>query len=144
MMGFLLFVVGGLLAGIVIGTYAPLTVPQAWSKYAAVAILAALDTGLGGIRAGMEGRFNLAAFISGFTSNTLLAAGLTYLGDTLAIDLYLAAIVVFGVRIFENLAHIRRHLLGRFWPDLRASVPGSVRPAAGGIDTVTAARGEGL
>lgn len=119
MIGFLLYVVGGLLAGIALGSFAPFTVPLAWSKYVAVAILAALDTGLGGIRSGLEGRFNLAAFISGFTSNTLLAAGMTYLGDMLAIDLYLAAIVVFGVRIFENLAQIRRLLLGKFY-DLKA------------------------
>ena len=48
-------------------------------------------------------------------ANTLLAAGLTYLGDMLGVDLYLAAVVVFGVRIFENLAKIRRLILGRFW-----------------------------
>lgn len=105
----------GLIVGILLGAFAPLSIPQALSKYVAVAILAALDTGFGGIRSGMEERFGLAVFISGFTANTLLAAGLTYLGDLLGIDLYLAAIVVFGVRIFENLAKIRRLILGRFW-----------------------------
>lgn len=114
MKGFLL-VVGALVVGVLIGALSPLTIPPAWSKYVAVAILAALDTGLGGIRSGMEMRFDLLVFISGFTANTLLAAGLTFLGDKLGIDLYLAAIVVFGVRIFENLAKIRRLLLSRFW-----------------------------
>ena len=106
---------GGLAVGILLGIFMPWSIPQALSKYFAVAIVAALDTGLGGIRSGLEGRFGLAAFISGFTANTLLAAGLTYLGDMLGGDLYLAAIVVFGVRIFENLAKIRRLILGRFW-----------------------------
>ncbi|MEB3186996.1 MAG: small basic family protein [bacterium] len=105
----------GLAIGMVVGSLAPLSIPQVYSKYFAVALLAALDTGFGGMRSGLEEKFGLAAFVSGFTANTLMAAGLTYLGDQLGIDLYLAAIVVFGVRIFENLARIRRLILGRFW-----------------------------
>jgi small basic protein len=109
-----ILIVGALVIGLLIGAFMPLTIPAAWSKYVAVAILAALDTGLGGIRSGLENRFDLSVFISGVSANTLLAAGLTFLGDKLGIDLYLAAIVVFGVRIFENLAKIRRLLLSRF------------------------------
>lgn len=105
----------GLALGILVGALAPVAIPDSLAKYSAVAILAALDTGLGGIRAGLENRFDLAAFISGFTFNSLLAAGLTYLGDTLGIDLYLAAVVVFGVRLFDNLAIIRRLVMNRFW-----------------------------
>lgn len=110
-----LVTISGLLAGILLGAFAPLSIPQMLSKYVAVALLAALDTALGGIRSALEDRFGLAVFIIGFTANSLLAALLTYLGDQLGIDLYLAAIVVFGVRIFENLAKIRRLILGRFW-----------------------------
>ena len=39
------------------------------------------------------------------------AGALTFLGDKLGVELYFAAIVAFGVRIFDNLAVIRRHLL---------------------------------
>ncbi|MEB3329414.1 MAG: small basic family protein [Candidatus Sericytochromatia bacterium] len=105
----------GLVIGIAVGAVAPFSVPHSLAKYTAVAILAALDTGLGGIRAGLENRFDLAAFISGFTFNTLLAAALTYLGDMLGIDLYIAAVVVFGVRLFDNLAVVRRLVVNRFW-----------------------------
>jgi small basic protein len=105
----------GLAVGIVVGVFAPVSIPHSLAKYTAVAILAALDTGLGGIRAGLENRFDLAAFISGFTFNSLLAAALTYLGDMLGIDLYLAAVVVFGVRLFDNLAIVRRLVMNRFW-----------------------------
>ncbi|HBN08550.1 MAG TPA: hypothetical protein DD435_07830 [Cyanobacteria bacterium UBA8530] len=114
MKGFLLPALG-LAAGILIGAFTPLSIPPGMTKYVAIGILAALDTGLGGIRSGIENKFDLAVFISGFTFNTLLAAGLTYTGDLLGIDLYFAAIVVFGVRLFENLAKIRRLVLGRFW-----------------------------
>ena len=105
----------GLALGILVGAFAPVSIPESLAKYTAVAILAALDTGMGGIRAGLENCFDLAAFISGFTFNTLLAAALTYLGDMLGIDLYVAAVVVFGVRLFDNLAIVRRLVVNRFW-----------------------------
>ena len=44
-------------------------------------------------------------------SSALLAAGLTFLGDRLGIDLYLVALFAFGWRIFQNVAVIRRHFL---------------------------------
>jgi small basic protein len=44
-------------------------------------------------------------------SNSALAAALTFVGDKLGVDLSIAAIVAFGVRIFNNLAAIRRHYL---------------------------------
>ena len=50
-------------------------------------------------------------FLSGLVTNALLAAGLTFLGDRLGVELYYAAIVAFGVRLFNNLAIIRRRLL---------------------------------
>jgi small basic protein len=63
----------------------------------------------------LENRFDLFSFLSGFTFNSLLAAALTYLGDRLGIDLYMAAVVVFGVRLFDNLAIVRRLVMNRFW-----------------------------
>jgi len=57
-------------------------------------------------------------FSSGFFFNTLLAAGLAFLGERIGVDLYLAAVIVFGTRLFNNLATIRRILLNR-WADRR-------------------------
>ena len=45
--------------------------------------------------------------------NALLAAGLAYIGERLGIDLYYVALIAFGMRIFQNLAIIRRALLGK-------------------------------
>jgi small basic protein len=50
-------------------------------------------------------------FITGLLSNVSLAIGLTFLGDRLGVDLSLAAVVAFGVRMFDNVAIIRRHFL---------------------------------
>lgn len=100
----------GLLIGVVIGIQAP-SLPPAYAKYMSVAVLAALDSVFGGIRAGMEKKFDEMIFITGFFSNVLLAAGLAYVGERVGVALYTAAIFAFGVRIFQNLAIIRRHLL---------------------------------
>lgn len=101
----------GLILGLAIGYVSPFSVPIGYAKYLSVAILAALDTVLGGIRAAQEEHFDSKVFLSGFFSNMLLAGFLAYVGDRIGVDLYLAAVVAFGVRLFQNLAIIRRHLL---------------------------------
>lgn len=101
----------GLVFGILIGLKSPLFIPVIYSKYMSVAVLAALDSVFGGLRSVLEDAFDNTIFVTGFFSNTLLAAMLAYIGDRLGVELYMAAIFVFGVRVFQNLAIIRRHLL---------------------------------
>lgn len=87
------------------------TVPLQYATYMGVALLAGLDSVLGGLRSVSEHRFKSSIFVSGFFANTLLAAALAYLGDQYGIPLYLAAVFAFGVRIFQNLASLRRYIL---------------------------------
>lgn len=103
----------GLLVGIFIGLQFPLQIPVVYAKYLSVGILAALDSVFGGLRAGLENKFDNTIFITGFFGNTLLAGILAYIGDQLGVELYLAAILAFGSRLFQNLAIIRRSLLKR-------------------------------
>lgn len=98
----------GLTLGVGIGLLIRYDVPPTYARYLSVAVLAALDSALGGVRALMERTFNDRLFISGFVTNTILAALITFLGDRLGVNLYLAAVVAFGVRLFQNLAVIRR------------------------------------
>lgn len=109
----------GLLIGLIIGSVVSVTIPAEYARYTAVAILAALDSVLGAVRANLSGDYDNAIFITGFFGNTLLAAILTFLGDRLGVELYYAAIFAFGVRLFNNLALIRRRLLARFRRDPR-------------------------
>jgi small basic protein len=104
----------GLLIGLAIGAAFSLTIPAEYSRYTAMAILAALDSVLGAVRAELSGEFDNHIFLSGFFANIVLASGLTFLGDRLGVELYIAAIVAFGVRLFNNLAIIRRQLLERW------------------------------
>jgi small basic protein len=97
--------------GILLGLNAPVQIPPGYARYTAVMILAALDSIFGAIKAWLNGNFENRVFISGLLVNSVVAGALTYLGDKLGVELYFAAIVAFGVRIFENIAVIRRHLL---------------------------------
>ena len=106
-MVFIAIIVGCLL-GAIIGIYAPI-VPYTYSGYLAIAIIAALDSVFGGIAATLKKNFDLKIFVSGFFGNAILSILLTFLGQKLNVDIYLAAIVVFVGRMFNNLAMIRRY-----------------------------------
>jgi len=101
----------GLVAGILLGLYLPITYPAAYSLYISVAILASLDSVFGALLANLEDKFDAEIFISGFFGNAILAGFLAYIGDKLGVPLYYAAIFAFGVRLFNNFAIIRRHLI---------------------------------
>jgi small basic protein len=101
----------GLLIGIIIGVLTEINIPDKFSPYMSVAILACLDSVFGAIRASLSKNFQADIFISGFFGNAALAAGLAYLGDKLGIPIYIAAVIVFGGRIFDNFAIIRRLLI---------------------------------
>ena len=104
-------VIVSVLLGLVIGYSSQLVIPVAYSKIFSVALVAALDAAFGGLRAVVSERFDKRVFVTGFFSNTLLAAALVFNGDRLGIDLYYVALLAFGFRMFKNLAMLRRYLL---------------------------------
>lgn len=101
----------GLALGLALGALCPWTLPAKWSLYVAAGLLAALDSALGGFNARIKGSFKLSIYLSGSLGNAAIAVFLTWLGDKLGIPIYLAAVVVFGTRMFQNFAEIRRELL---------------------------------
>ena len=56
----------------------------------------------------MEGDYDNTVFLSGFLVNMALAVFFCYAGILMDIDFYLVVILVLGMRIFNNLAIIRR------------------------------------
>ena len=101
----------GVLAGIMIGLFLPMSMPVEYGKFLSVALLASLDSVFGGLRSALEAKFDNAIFVSGFFVNALLAVILVFVGERLGIDLYYVASLAFGLRIFQNLAIIRRYFL---------------------------------
>jgi small basic protein len=101
-----------LAAGVVLGIVLKPAVPVALQPYLPIAVVAALDAVFGGIRARLDGIFDDKQFVVSFVFNVLVAALIVYLGDQLSVGTQLstAVVVVLGVRIFGNVAAIRRHL----------------------------------
>ncbi|MBQ9279665.1 MAG: small basic family protein [Clostridia bacterium] len=98
--------------GCVVGSFMP-TISYVYSKYLAIAIMAALDSIIGALSSTTQNKFDMSVFISGFFVNAVIAIMFTMIGENLNVDIYLAAIFVFVYRIFNNLAVIRRHFIGK-------------------------------
>ena len=109
----LIAIIIGCIIGAIIGFFMPI-IPYTYSGYLAIAIIAALDSAFGGITATLNKNFDLKIFVSGFFGNAILSILLTYLGQRLNVDIYLAAIVVFVGRMFNNLSIIRRYYMEKF------------------------------
>lgn len=103
----------GCIIGALMGMNAPI-IPYSLSGYLAISIIAALDSVFGGIASVVKGDFDLKIFVSGFFGNAILSILLTYLGERLNVDIYLAAIVVFVGRMFVNLAIVRRYYIDKW------------------------------
>ena len=110
----------GLILGVTLGLLTDIQIPEVYGNYLSIAVLAALDTLFGGIRAHLQQIYDDKVFVSGFFFNIALAAGLAFLGVHLGVDLYLAAVFAFGVRLFQNIAVIRRILLAK-WDERKKS-----------------------
>lgn len=102
----------GLIVGLVVGLLLDPAVPLWLQPYLPIAIIAALDAVFGAIRAVLDGIFNDKVFVISFLSNVIVAAFIVFLGDQLGVGAQLSTgvVVVLGVRIFSNVASIRRHL----------------------------------
>jgi small basic protein len=102
----------GLLVGAALALIFQPQVPQDLTRYVAMAVVAAIDSSFGGVRAYLERTFNDRIFVLAFITNAALAIGIVWVGDQLGADFSTAVVVVFGVRIFQNLAAIRRRVFG--------------------------------
>ena len=102
----------GLVIGLALGLWLHPDVPLWLQPYLPIAIIAALDAIFGGIRAALDGIFSDKVFVVSFLSNVVVAAFIVYLGDQLGVGSQLSTgvVVVLGLRIFTNVASIRRHI----------------------------------
>lgn len=102
----------GLVVGVVAGLFFAPDVPVGLEPYLPIAVVAALDAVFGGLRALLDGIFDDKVFVVSFISNVLIAAAIVFTGDKLGVggQLSTGVIVVLGIRIFSNVAAIRRHL----------------------------------
>ena len=114
---FLVMIIACIL-GVAVGLNAPI-ISYTYSSYLAIAIIAALDSVFGGVASVINKKFDMKIFISGFFGNAVLAILLTVLGEKLNVDIYLAAIVVFVGRMFNNLGIIRRYYVEKWTENVK-------------------------
>ena len=102
----------GLVVGVVLGLIFQPQVPTGLEPYLPIAVVAALDAVFGALRAYLDGIFDDKVFVVSFVSNVVIAAGIVWMGDKLGVggQLSTGVIVVLGIRIFSNVAAIRRHI----------------------------------
>lgn len=105
----------GVLAAIAFDLY----IPPVLSTYAAVIIISAVDSFMGGYKSLLRDRFDVLVFVTGFFGNSILAALMVFFGKKLDLDLYYAVIVVFTIRIFSNFSFVRRYYLKKLSQKLK-------------------------
>lgn len=106
-----MLIIIGIAVGAVLALAIDLYIPVWLTSYAAIVILASMDSIFGAYRSHLEKKFDLTIFITGLTGNSVIAVLLMFIGKHLGADLYLAAVLVFGMRMFQNFAAIRRYYL---------------------------------
>jgi small basic protein len=102
----------GLVVGVLAGLLLHPDVPLWLQPYLPIAVVAALDAVFGALRALLQGVFDDRVFVVSFLGNVLVAAVIVFIGDQLGVGAQLSTgvVVVFGIRIFTNVAAVRRQL----------------------------------
>lgn len=100
-----------LIIGICVGFVLPITFNTNYTIYVAMVILSSFDSIFGAINSYLKNTYDTKILLSGLLGNTIITLFLVYFGEKVGVPMYYAAIVVFGGRIFNNFAKIRRKLL---------------------------------
>ena len=102
----------GLILGALLGLLVAPDVPLWLQPYLPIAIVAALDALFGALRALLDGVFSDRVFVVSFVSNVVIAGLIVFVGDQLGVGAQLSTgvVVVLTIRIFANVAAIRRRL----------------------------------
>ena len=102
----------GLIVGAALGLFLQPDIPLWLQPYLPIAIVAGLDALFGALRALLDGIFSDRVFVISFESNVLIAALIGFVGDQLGVGAQLSTgvVVVLTIRIFANVAAIRRKL----------------------------------
>lgn len=105
----------GLALGLVIGTFLQIDIPPEYARYTAVAIVGLVDSLFGAVRASVENKYNVSVFLTGLAFNMLIGILFVFIGDKLSLDIYLAVLVAFTIRIFSNIGIIKSATVEKIW-----------------------------
>lgn len=97
-----------IILGLLIGLFATVSLPNVVYSYIALAILCTIDSLIGAARARVARRYSSMIFVTGWLGNLVLALVMNAIGDALGVDLALPVTILLGMRIFSNVAKLRR------------------------------------
>lgn len=100
----------GLIAGMLLGSAPEISAALASTEFLLAVFLAAADSLIGGICAGLDRKFSDAVLFTGFLVNVLFAAALVGLGKFFGVEICWLALLIFGLRIFKNLTTLKNWL----------------------------------
>ena len=115
----MIIVIAAGILGVIAATAFDIYIPQEMSLYAAIVIIASIDSVMGAFKSILRNKFSSGVFVTGFFGNSLLAALLVFFSKKIDLDLYYAVIVVFTMRIFSNFSFIRRIFLKKWSEKLK-------------------------
>jgi len=111
----------GILTGIIIGLSINYNIPIEYIKYTAVIIIGIIDSLFHTIKTkNNKENQNSILFVTELITNIILAIAITFLGEQLGLELYLAATVVFTFRIFKNIEIIRKNLIIKYFNKIKS------------------------
>lgn len=113
----MLYALAGMVIGVAAALFLPISLPAVVSGYMVAAIIVCIDAVLGGIVSRWDGKFSLRGFFISFACNLVFALGFLYLGMVLNLDLSVAVIVVFMLKLFRNFAAIYHSMIARYKRD---------------------------
>ena len=104
----------GLVFGMAAGFLFPAVIPAADAKLLSVAVAAAFDAVVSGLKAAAFGKFNDGVFAGNFFFGVTAAVFFVYVGNILSVDVYYVALLALGLRIFNNLSLLRQRMVPVF------------------------------
>lgn len=113
MLSFFLLPVVGLIVGIALASSLNFTVQEEFAIFIAVGLIITLDLLVEGTSQYLGNKFSLRSMLLTYFFNLLFAYFILTIGNLMRVDLYIAVFIVFGIKLFSNLAYISQKFFSK-------------------------------
>lgn len=101
------------ISGFLLANRVELTLTEEISVYLAVGLVLTIDSLIEGIRRYVRQEFNLKAISFNYFANLIFSYFFLRLGNLVRVDLYIPLFIVFGMKLFSNLAYISQKIFSK-------------------------------
>lgn len=107
----MIYVIGGIVLGVLAGLNLNLAYSPEYAVYISLAVLAILNTILNLLNENLKGELTPVKSVAFLTVDLVFGLLMGYVGEQLGLPIYLAAVFAFGNNIFKNLIDITNFML---------------------------------